>query len=150
MGQFFSVQKQVASVGSNGIGAAYAVAVDPNGAAVHHGGATATLAYRAEATFDAASALTGQTFKVQVSRTADGVGDPADPRWTDIALFNAADPSAAATVEHSIVVAVGKTVAIDLFADLAHRGRSYFRVLVKKSGGGAATGADAFALWATG
>lgn len=86
---------------------------------------------------------------MQTSRTADGVADPADSHWTDLALFKAADPSAAAVVERTVATAVGKTVALDVFADLGHRGRAFFRVLTK-GGGGAAAGADAFALRATG
>jgi hypothetical protein len=141
---------QVAAVGPSGLGASYAVAPSPKGTSTHYPGALFTLAYRAEASFDGASVMTGVTFKVQIARTADGVADPSDPRWTDLALFGAANPGAGAAVEHSINAAVGKTVALDLFADLGHRGRAFFRVLAKKSGGGAAAGADGFALYATG
>jgi hypothetical protein len=150
MSQRFSIDKQVAAVATGGLGASYAVAADAKGNQSHHAGAVYTLAYRAEAAFDAGSALAGQTFKVQISRTADGVADPADPRWTDLALYDAANPSANAVVEHTVTVAQGKSVGLDLFADLGHRGRVFFRVLTKKSGGGAASGADAFAAWVTG
>lgn len=137
-------------VGTAGLGASYGVAADAKGNQSHQAGAVYTLAYRGEATFDAASNLAGQTFKIQVSRTADGVADPADSRWTDLALYDAANPSANAVVEHTITVAQGKTVGLDLFADLGHRGRIFFRVLTKKSGGGAASGTHAFAAWVTG
>jgi hypothetical protein len=150
MSQRFSIDKQVAAVGSNGLGASYVVAADANGAQHFHAGAVYTLALRAESAFDDASVLAGQTFKLQTGRTIDGVADPADPRWTDVALYDAAAPDTPAAVEHTLVASIGKTVALDLYADLGHRGRAFFRVLVKKSGGGAAAGADAFSIYAVG
>jgi hypothetical protein len=146
----FSLDQQVAAVGAAQLSVNYVVAASPNGRQQFHAGAVDTLALRAEASFDRLSAITGVTFKVQTGRTEDGIADPTDKRWTDLALFDASTPSAASAVEHSIASTAGKTGALDLFSDVGHRGRGFFRVLVKASGGGTAVGSDSFALFATG
>lgn len=144
----FVLDAQVAAVAAADLSTTYAVATDAKGRSTHYAGTVATLAYRVEATFDAATALAEMTVKVQTSRTDDGATDPDDLHWTDLALYSAADPSTAA-VEHTIDAATGKTVALDLYSDLAHRGRRNFRLLVKATGD-VATGDDAVAAWAAG
>lgn len=128
------------------IGAAYAV-VGPIVDVQYHRADGPTISYRAEATFRVGSLLTGTTFKIQTSRTLDDVGSATSLRWTDLALRNAASPDAVPVVEWDLALVDGLVRGLDLFSDQAHRGRSYLRVLVKRTGGGAASGADAFALY---
>ena len=63
-------------------------------------------------------------------------------RWTV-----AANPSAASAVEPITAVAVGLTVGRDFFSQHAHKGRTYFRVVARKTGAGAAAAGDAIAAW---
>lgn len=145
MAHFTNTDRQVAAVTQTGLGAAYVVAADPGGLTSHQAGRVGTLSYRAEATFKAATTLTSQTFKVQVSRTGAEPTDAASALWTDLAVADAKAPATAPAVEWTVAAQAGKTVGLDLFAEQAHRGRAYFRVLTKAAGTAAA--GDAFTLW---
>jgi hypothetical protein len=141
-----NTDRQVAAVASGGLGASYAVASDPAGLNYHSVGRLVGLVYRAEATFKSGTTLTSQTFKIQTARTLTNVADAAATDWTDVALFNlAALSSAASAVDQAITAASAKTVGLDLFVPDARGARNYYRVLVKAAGTAAA--GDSFALF---
>ena len=145
------LNKKIAVIGTSGLVTAWTVASDTAGNKVWNAGAVGTLGIRAEATFDGATTMNGAKLKLQVSRRDDGASDSADPRWTDLALYNVASTGApSAAVEWTITASAGNTVGLDLFCSEGHRGRAYFRVLMKKSGGGDGTGTDAVNVWAIG